>query len=561
MSSIVNKSGTRFAPKIKQRRAVVAAVEKGPVSASNEVGKERQIDESKTTNDSQSSGTTRQSQNEVDISEEMDPLSQSTQKVPDNDATASQNSSSIDQRRRSSRLDSLSNASAMFKSGFMEPQTSSGAPRDSAKNRRLSTINGSQGQNRKKQMSSISESDSSFQAIKKRRMSSRSSISRKTGSAQRISILSQPNNSNDHASSVTDNEGLKREGADDLFQRTDRLYEKYTISNAAEIPKNIADGDSSRYLLDEDNFTIADLCKPNLPIGETSDNFQRAQDALKAKQENRLKRRAMRLKAREHFKPLNELNKEDAEKLLEDRKKAAEEIMNAEIPEPDRGHNAIQLRMNQDGTFAVDEESTVVDRHKRATLEHAHKLRMDENPFANLFNSATYGRQQYTDPWTIDELLRFYKALSMWGTDFNLIAQMFPYRTRRQIKAKFVNEEKKNPAMIELALRSKLPPDFDHYCTEIRKELVSLEDFNQKFQNLQKDHEKHLLEIEVSKQSAKEEDLQTQKVKEMDNIHKKTSGGLRRDQLNAYRKTEVVLGTIDQMKRQRTLEPGEVADS
>lgn len=146
----------------------------------------------------------------------------------------------------------------------------------------------------------------------------------------------------------------------------------------------------------------------------------------------------------------------------------------------------------------------------------------------------------------------------MWGTDFNLISQMFPYRTRRQIKAKFVNEEKKHPVMIELALRSKLPPNFDHYCTEIRKELITLEDFNTKLQGLQKEHEEHLKQIEVSKQSAKEEDLQSQKAKELDNVNKKASGGLRQDQLNAYRKTEVVLGTIDQMKRHRAQEPQEV---
>lgn len=186
---------------------------------------------------------------------------------------------------------------------------------------------------------------------------------------------------------------------------------------------------------------------------------------------------------------------------------------------------------------------------------------MDENPFQNLFNSATYGRQQYTDPWTVEELLRFYKALSMWGTDFNLISQMFPYRTRRQIKAKFVNEEKKHPVMIELALRAKLPPDFDSYCTEIRKELITLEDFNAKLSDLQKDHKEHLKQIEVSKQSAKEEDQQMQKAKELDNPNKKASGGLRQDQLNAYRKTEVVLGTIDQMRMQRVQEPGETVET
>ncbi|CAR25043.1 transcription factor TFIIIB subunit BDP1 [Lachancea thermotolerans CBS 6340] len=556
MSSVVNKSGTRFAPKIRQRRPVVSAPERAKTLG--------------TSNDKANEAASAESEGNIEKPEsekpqrrdELDPLSQSTTKGLDEEIGSTQASPPASlppgQRRRSSRLDSLSGANNMFKSGFMEPsQTAAPSGAETAKNRRLSTITGNQG--KKKRMSSISESDTSFQAIKKRRMSSRSSISRKTGSAQRISILSHMNNMDEHlASADADDENLKNETNGDLFQRTDNLYEKYTISNAKEIPKNIADGDSSRYMVDEDSFTIADLCKPHLPIGETSDNFQRAQEAIKAKQETRKKRRILRARARENFKPLSELNKEEAERLLESRKKAAEEIMNADIPEADQKHAAIQLRMKSDGTFAVDEESTVVDRHKNATLEHAHKLRLDENPFENLFNSATYGRQQYTDPWTVDELLRFYKALSMWGTDFNLISQMFPYRTRRQIKAKFVNEEKKHPVMIELALRSKLPPNFDHYCTEIRKELITLEDFNTKLQGLQKEHEEHLKQIEVSKQSAKEEDLQSQKAKELDNVNKKASGGLRQDQLNAYRKTEVVLGTIDQMKRHRAQEPQEV---
>ncbi|CUS24020.1 LAQU0S13e01486g1_1 [Lachancea quebecensis] len=558
MSSVVNKSGTRFAPKIRQRRPVVSAPERTkPVGTLNDKTNEAALKENQ--------GNTENPEPEkLQRRDEFDPLSQSTTKGLDEDKESTQASLPASlppgQRRRSSRLDSLSGANNMFKSGFMEPsQTAAPSGPETAKNRRLSTITGNQA--KKKRMSSISESDTSFQAIKKRRMSSRSSISRKTGSAQRISILSHMNNMDDHLTSAdADDENLKNENSGDLFQRTDNLYEKYTISNAKEIPKNIADGDSSRYMVDEDNFTIADLCKPHLPIGETSDNFQRAQEATKAKQETRKKRRILRAKARENFKPLTELNKEEAEQLLENRKKAAEEIMNADIPEVDQKHAAIQLRMKSDGTFAVDEESTVVDRHKNATLEHAHKLRLDENPFENLFNSATYGRQQYTDPWTVDELLRFYKALSMWGTDFNLISQMFPYRTRRQIKAKFVNEEKKHPVMIELALRSKLPPNFDHYCTEIRKELITLEDFNTKLQDLQKEHEEHLKQIEVSKQSAKEEDLQSQKAKELDNVNKKASGGLRQDQLNAYRKTEVVLGTIDQMKRHRAQETQEVTD-
>lgn len=369
MSSIVNKSGTRFAPKIRQRRVVSTAP-----SASNKTNETKSSD-----TDGAKKSEAVQDPKDSQPHDEIDPLSQSTAKgaeISSNNSTQEALPAILPpiQSRRPSRLNSLSGSNKMFKSGFQEPsQQTAAAGIDQAKNRRLSTISGNQF--KKKKMSNISESDISFQAIKKRRMSSRSSISRKTGSAQRISILSHMNNTEDQMATASgDGSGTKSEGANDLFQRTDNLYEKYTISNAKEIPKNIADGDSSRYLVDEDNFTIADLCKPNLPIGETSDNFLRAREAAKAKQETRKKRRLLRAKARESFKPLSELNKEEAEELLESRKKAAEEIMNAEIPEAEQKHNAIQLRMNQDGTFAVDEESTVVDRHKNATLENAHKL-------------------------------------------------------------------------------------------------------------------------------------------------------------------------------------------
>lgn len=546
----MNKSGTRFAPKIRQRRVVINApnTNNSPKAAGEKAAiKPGQED---------SSELAESGLKDKLPSEEVDPLSQSTQKVDVGSQPAAEEALPVivppGQHRRSSRLDSLNSGNPLFKSGFSEPQPVPSASSDQPRNRRLSTI--SSNIIKKKKMSSISESDSSFQAIKKRRMSSRSSISRKSGSAQRISIVSRMSSPEDQIMTATamGDTSLKNEGRDSLFQRTDNLYERYTISNLKEIPKNITDQDSFRYLIDEENFTMADLCKPNLPIGEISDNFERAREAAKAKQDKRKKQRELRARAREQFKPLGELNKEEAQIMLEKRKKAAEEILNADIPEYDqKAHSAIQLKMNPDGTFIVDEESTVVDRHKNASMENAHKERMDDNPFENLFNSATYGRQQYTDPWTADELIKFYKALSMWGTDFNLISQMFPYRTRRQIKAKFVNEERKRPYMVELALRSKLPPDFDQYCLEIRKELNTLEDFNHKLQQLQKEHEDHLKQIEVSKQSAKEEDLKMQKAKELDSKDKKTSGGFRQGELNAYRKTEVVLGTIDDLKKKR----------
>lgn len=50
-----------------------------------------------------------------------------------------------------------------------------------------------------------------------------------------------------------------------------------------------------------------------------------------------------------------------------------------------------------------------------------------------------------------------WQALSQWGTDFALIANMFPTRNRRQIKLKFKQEERRNPARVNQALKIKKP--------------------------------------------------------------------------------------------------------
>jgi hypothetical protein len=49
--------------------------------------------------------------------------------------------------------------------------------------------------------------------------------------------------------------------------------------------------------------------------------------------------------------------------------------------------------------------------------------------------------------------LRFYQALRMCGTDFTLIARVFPNRDRDDIKRKFKTEDKANRTLVDSALR------------------------------------------------------------------------------------------------------------
>ncbi|BAO42446.1 transcription factor TFIIIB component B'' [Kluyveromyces marxianus DMKU3-1042] len=598
MSSVVNKSAKRFVPKLRERRQISSAQTSsaqkpvgpaGPgetpetvVSANkasevenaepSEASNQGEVEKSETQNENENESgkvlsgsaveTTGSGENQDNIGknggvtfEEDDPLSQTTMA---RDLGPSRTStqipvvavSSTASRRRSSRLDSLSAAKPTFKSGFMGANPANGSVSGSVpeKSRRLSTI--STGSLRKKSLSINSENDSSLQAIKRRRMSSRSSVGKGSGKVQRISIVSRMSSPDDD--SLTAKPAGDAENTDDIFQRTDDLYQKYTIANLKMIPKKIADTDSSKYLIDEENFTMADLCKPTLPIGEISENFTRAKEAARLKAERRKKRRELRETARREFKSLNDLVTEEESKLKEERKKAAQELLNTEVPD-EKPRQGIQLKMSADGSMVVDEESTVVDRHKNASLENSSKEKIQNNPFENLYNSATYGRQQFTDPWTTEEMIKFYQALSMWGTDFNLISQLFPYRTRRQIKSKFVNEEKKHPIMIELALRSKLPPNFDQYCQETRKTIGTVHEFNKRLDQLQVEHEEHLKQIEVERQNAREQDIKQQSVKEHERAQRGKQGG-RQEQLREYRKSEIVLGSIDDLKKKRAEE-------
>ncbi|ODV73658.1 transcription factor TFIIIB subunit BDP1 CYBJADRAFT_167681 [Cyberlindnera jadinii NRRL Y-1542] len=295
--------------------------------------------------------------------------------------------------------------------------------------------------------------------------------------------------------------------------------------------------------IDEDTFTMEDLCKPSLPIGKASSQFELSQQAKKRKLQERENKRFIREQARKLKRSIESFAEEQEENS---EKRFKRENLDGEEP---AANLAVQLKV-RNGQIALDEESTVVDRH--ANADDVYRERHDENPFENMVNSATYGRQRYTDKWTSDEVARFYKALGQWGTDFALIAQMFPHRTRKQVKAKFILEEKKRPRLIELALANKLGVqfDFDAYCADSNKTFSTLNEFNAKLEKLKEEHVENLKVLSAAREKAKEEDLQKQKKRE----HEIVTGQrtmTRQEKLTQLSKNETVIGSIDEVKKQR----------
>ena len=57
------------------------------------------------------------------------------------------------------------------------------------------------------------------------------------------------------------------------------------------------------------------------------------------------------------------------------------------------------------------------------------------------------------------ESARFYRALSMLGTDFSLMENLFPNRTRFELKRKFKVEERINQQLVDRTIASQKPFD------------------------------------------------------------------------------------------------------
>lgn len=101
------------------------------------------------------------------------------------------------------------------------------------------------------------------------------------------------------------------------------------------------------------------------------------------------------------------------------------------------------------GEIVLDNASLQVDRHADAARAAGDLEDVVESSFTRKINQATYGKRSKTEAWDEELTDLFYRGLRMFGTDFMVISKMFPGRSRRQIKLKFNNEERRDPQRIK----------------------------------------------------------------------------------------------------------------
>ncbi|KAJ2959644.1 hypothetical protein NQZ79_g4961 [Umbelopsis isabellina] len=125
--------------------------------------------------------------------------------------------------------------------------------------------------------------------------------------------------------------------------------------------------------------------------------------------------------------------------------------------------HAVQFKL-VNGEMQIDTESLAIRRSAMAPLITENMEIVEETSMSKMVNSQTYGKKSRSQRWTDDETKQFYNALSQWGTDFEMIARLFPHRNRRQVKLKFSREERVNPDKVtEYIIRKNKPIDLDHY--------------------------------------------------------------------------------------------------
>lgn len=179
------------------------------------------------------------------------------------------------------------------------------------------------------------------------------------------------------------------------------------------------------------------------------------------------------------------LEKLDEEKLRKKKLQHANELMgeeSSEVPEladqrlerlaKEKGlgredaDRAVPNTMIVDGQIQIDESTLQIDRHADAAVERdAERLEgVDESELTRRVNQSTWVKRDKSGGWNEDQTDKFYEALRMFGTDFQMISKMLPGRTRRSVKLKFTREERQDEPRIKRALLGeRLPVDLEEY--------------------------------------------------------------------------------------------------
>lgn len=198
---------------------------------------------------------------------------------------------------------------------------------------------------------------------------------------------------------------------------------------------------------------MSDLCR-NLRTGKKS---------ARELELEKLDEEQLRKKKQQHT---NELIGEEASEAPESADQRLERLAREKGLRRENADRAVPNTIIVDGQIQIDESTLQIDRHADAAVERdAERLEgVDESELTRRVTQSTWTKRDKSGGWNEEQTDKFYKALQMFGTDFQMISNMLPGRTRRSVKLKFTREERQDEPRIKRALLGeRLPVDLEEY--------------------------------------------------------------------------------------------------
>ncbi|KAI9646153.1 hypothetical protein NHQ30_005593 [Ciborinia camelliae] len=251
--------------------------------------------------------------------------------------------------------------------------------------------------------------------------------------------------------------------------------------------REVTPEDAENEVIEPATMKMGDLCK-DIRIGK---KFSR-HDEIKL----RHSRKKVDAQLAERPELAGLINNAPAEVSAEPREEPAEE------PASITSNNGVQMRVI-DGQIVLDDRSLQVDRQRQARDEGLVLEEIEENEFTRAVNSGQYMKRTAAVRWDSNANELFYQGLRQFGTAFEMIAAMFPDRNRRQIKLKFVREERQNPAKVDRALKGKTDEiDFDEYSQLTGQKFEDSAAIQAEHQRLEDEHNAETEKVAAAKMAA-----------------------------------------------------------
>ncbi|KAF7091326.1 hypothetical protein CFC21_093923 [Triticum aestivum] len=209
---------------------------------------------------------------------------------------------------------------------------------------------------------------------------------------------------------------------------------------------------------------------------------------------------------------------------------ARERIKSKTIPSGPSSFNQSSSQFGDTNSFDPFEENYDNGRRENHMVENATKL-----------NYHSYMNKQTRAKWSKSDTDLFYQGLHQFGSDFAMIQQLFPDKSRDQVRQKFKTEEKKHPMQVHDAILHRSRDNL--YLKQVIKQL-NIEDLQRDINSTHKQvvasiegdtgNEDFMEEENDSNWSAKELSARQSEVREVEHVAGNADDGLDLDVFDWY---------------------------